>query len=278
MEIQKFYNTNVAKALREAESYGQVASMPELLDIKTAASFDDMVWKHYFDTTSEEIVGTSKGKKYVLIVHGGGLLTADRIEKSLKEGLHEYSAKLTQGAFDNLLKGKISNRKVLVIPIQQLVSLNQNVMNKKYIIIIPFEDAQKTKDTYVKIDEMYENPLAIARAGGKPRLKAYLDKLKEKYTNCGSWHRFNHCDTKVPTARLLFLGYVDGGFGCGYLYCYGQFLGVRGVVKSAKEPKLTKAESIGLQAQVDHLTFIIGHQETRIKSLENKNKAIKEAL
>lgn len=274
MEVQKFYNSNMAKALEEATQFGSVPTLPELIDMRIKAPFTDLVWQYGYDTTTEEHVGTSKGKAYVVIVHGQGLLTAQRIQKSLDEGLHEYSAKITQSEFDNLLKGKINGKKVAVYTASQLAEIKGNAKERNYVVVLTLAQATEVESGYRSHAEIEKSVLALCRMGGNARLKAYLAKIKEKgYSNLGCYYRYVNKAEKytVPSARLLFLD-CDGVGVLGDLLgdLGGRFLGVRNESRAPKN---------GVQKETsEDVRTLIASLEARINALESKFSAVKEAL
>src|SRR3989344_4633770 len=86
--VRSFYDQHTYAALRAAENYGPVFTLPEFLEARMQND-DDALWLPYTVRT-EEILGRNKsGKLISVIVHGTGLLTAERIERAqaMEKGL-----------------------------------------------------------------------------------------------------------------------------------------------------------------------------------------------
>ena len=87
MEAAIIFDSYRPKALRRALQYagddGFVASMPQLLQARANASYEDIIWNTWFYANSEEnLVKTPQGNRVVVVVHGGGIYgSPERFEK-----------------------------------------------------------------------------------------------------------------------------------------------------------------------------------------------------
>ena len=87
MEAAIIFDSFLPNALRWALQYagddGFVASMPQSLQARANASYDDIIWNSWFTANSEEnLAKTPQGNRVVLVVHGGGIYASpERFEK-----------------------------------------------------------------------------------------------------------------------------------------------------------------------------------------------------
>ena len=231
----------VTVSLEETQNHvgeeGVIASMPYLLAGKAKADKDNYLWKTWLTALSEENVGIDKNGKFVstghpvvVTVHGGGILTLDRIKRAYSEGLTpKNAAKLEDEEFDNLLEGTLpSGERIELYSIADVA--NGNVTNPfgRYGIVTDFEVAKSTTSGYHEKTNFMVNPLVHARAGTLEYLDEYFEKAKrdldDKLRNS---HPFNSIDPAQPQGRVLFLSYFSSGLGGGNdLYNDGRFVGV----------------------------------------------------
>ena len=230
----------VSVALREALDYvgveGVVASMPYLIAGKSQAGKSNCLWKDWFTALSEENIGVDKSGKFVaagnpvvVTVHGGGILTPDRIMQAYSEGLTgQNAAKLRDEEFDNLLEGVLpSGESVGIYTVEDVQDGRIPNLFGRYAVVMDFETAKsKSSGFHSKIDFM-NNELVFARAGTLDYLDVYFDKAKDSEGKVGNWHRLNEIDPNQPQGRVLFLdnNYV-GLMGYGSLSDGGRFVGV----------------------------------------------------
>lgn len=231
----------VADAFRQALDYagkdGFVASMPELIAAKCLADKNHDFWKKWYTAHSEEDRGVDRkglfGKKnegVLVVVHGGGILTPNRIEKAYANfcvrSLVNRSAQYTSSEFDNLLEGKLPSGET--IKLYSLDDLKKETPKiRRFGVVIPYEVAQATKSDWNYKKEFVESPLVIARNGGLENLDAYFDKAKCSDGALRNFHTFGNRDVNSPKGRLLFLYSSFSSLnGNGYLYYNGHFVGV----------------------------------------------------
>ncbi len=242
---KSFYDTHLPDALRQAKKYadekGYVASMPQLLHGRVVAPIDNEITTNWFVALSEENVGpTLYGGHVMVAVHGGGILTADRIEQAYEEGLTpEHAARLTALEFDALLKGKLPGE--IDIPLIPLAEFKQGVKDlpMRYAVVMDLKLAQQSKSGFQKIDNLYTDDLFIVRSGGVEQAHQYLDWGKETFDIkwLGNLHPFNSINPDQRQGRLLFLGSItgDGLLGDCDLYYDARFCGIASEVPKNEE-------------------------------------------
>jgi hypothetical protein len=78
-----------------------------------------------------------------------------------------------------------------------------------------FEIARSSRCGLVSIDELKEDPLMVARAGGAEAAAAYLDRARDYYGTdvMGSWHRFDAMNPMIPQTWIPFVYDCLGGAG-----------------------------------------------------------------
>ena len=237
----EFYNTNLPTALEEAINSigknGVIASMPYLIAGKAQADKENYLWKSWFTALSEENIGVDKegrfvesGKPVVVTVHGGGILTSDRIQKAYDEGLTEQrAAKLTEDEFSNLLNGTLPNgENINIYTIDDVQNNNISHLFGKYAVVLDFESAKSTKSGYHQKEDFMKNPLVLARVGTPDYLEDYFEKAKHSSDqDVRNSHIFEEIDTNQQQGRLLYLGDdYDGLSGHDNLDNCGRFVGV----------------------------------------------------
>lgn len=236
---KEFYDDSLPTALRNAKKHatpkGIVATMPHLISGRALSDKSNYLWQNWFTAQTEENIGidkkgtyTTKGKPVLIIVHGEGILTPERIEKTYEDELtNEYAAKLAEQEIDDLLEGKLPNGENIKLHSFKDFKKETAKLPLKYGIVIDFAIAKKTKSDYHNKKAFLKNPLVIARAGGEEYLERYFDKQKSEDEQVGNWHPFNSIDPLQYQGRLLFLySNYNGLNGNYYLYYFGRFVGV----------------------------------------------------
>ncbi|MAG52588.1 MAG: hypothetical protein CMH62_01360 [Nanoarchaeota archaeon] len=246
---QAFYDGDLPTALRNAYAHateeGVVASMPSLIAGKAQADKENYLWENWFTVLSEEDVGidregkfASRGEPVIVTVHGGGILTPDRIQQAYDEGLTDYrAAKFTDEEFGNLLNGTLPDEENIELCHLDDVRLGR-ISNPfgKYGVVMDFEEGKATKSGYHKKDGFMKNPLVHARVGTLEHLEPYFDKAKDSEGDVGNYHRLQEIDPNQQQGRLLFLNYDCGGLnGNDDLDFDGRFVGVAPEARSARE-------------------------------------------
>ncbi|MBU2637727.1 MAG: hypothetical protein KJ955_02040 [Nanoarchaeota archaeon] len=228
----------VAVALQQAQDEmgtdAVIASMPYLIAGKTNADKKNYLWQNWFTALSEENAGIDKngrlvgaGEEIVITLHGGGILTHERIRKAYSEELTpEYAAKYTNDEFGGLLKGTLPSGES--INLYNVDDVKRGIPEPfgRYAVWMPAEAAKTTASNWHKKKEFMENPLVIARAGTLEHIEAYFEKAKSS-DKVGNWHRFGEIDFQQPQGRLLFVSNTYNGlYGYNILYNLGRFVGV----------------------------------------------------
>lgn len=209
---ESFYDLDFLTAFKNAKTFagknGVVASLPDLINGRILAPENNELWQNWYHANSEEnVCKTMSGNKVVIIVHGGGIWTPEKIEKNRtdeqispnKRFISDYeSAQLLTGKFDSGID----------IPVFSYSDFKkQNILPKQYAIVIDFNGVKKTYSGYQDAKKLECNHLFIARVGGIDRAHSYLKKARELYktSQLGNWHLYNSVDTEQAQGGLLFL-------------------------------------------------------------------------
>jgi len=223
MEAAVIFETHLPDALRRAREYagddGFVASMPQLLRARANASFDNEIWNSWFFTANSEesLVMTPAGNRVAVFVHGGGIFaTPERfrqlyladVGRSSKDGFTGlFGAKILEQEALDVQAGKLPDG--TEIPVFSFDDIKRGVADlpRRYAIVMDFELARATPRGFTSYEELKDDPIMIARAGGAEPAAAYLDKAKEFYDTkeMGSWHRFDQMNPDQPQSYILFL-------------------------------------------------------------------------
>ncbi len=256
---EPFDDENLAAALRKAQDYvdedGFVLTMPELLQAKTAADSNHTYWQKGYDVLTDEYVGPGPdGNPIVVVLHGGGLLTPERIERANEEGLTDtHAAKLDEDEWLDLLEGKLPDGATipmytyddflhgLTFSLDEYGALFIDEINRgvsrRYGVVLGFEDAKSTQSSIQDREAFLANPLAIARSGGEAMAAAYFDKA-QKNGKLGCWHLFGSADPSVTQGYMLFVSNdytINLGLGGdNNLDNGGRFLGVRDAAEARR--------------------------------------------
>ena len=202
----------VAVALQQAHdemgSGAVIASMPYLIAGKAKAEKNknaeksNYLWQNWFTALSEENAGIDKegklvgaGEEVVITLHGGGILTPERIRQAYSEGLTpQNAAGYTKDEFDNLLKGILPSGESINLYTIDDVKKGIPEPFGRYAVWMPAEAAKTTASGMHDKTNFMENPLVIARAGTLEHIEAYFEKAKHTDGTVGNWHRFGEID------------------------------------------------------------------------------------
>lgn len=236
---QTFFDTSLPVALRSALEYaapdGIVASMPCIIAAKAIADKSHAFWQDWYTVQTEEDIGIDKkgsfytrGKPVLVVVHGGGILAPDRIQKAYDENLLNNSARYREEEFDALLEGRLANG--ISFPLYRLeeIQSGKSGLPHQFGVVMPYKTAQYTKSGYHQKKAFLENPLVIARAAGSlDQLEAFYEKAKALDGGLGNYHPFKGRDASMPQGRVL-IAYPDfsGLIGYNNLDSNGRFVGV----------------------------------------------------
>lgn len=230
MEAKIFFGTYKPTVLRQALVYagedGFVASMPELIHARTAASYDNILWNTWFNSYSEEnVVTTPQGNHVVVTIHGGGIYAApERFEKmhyastdhrSVHGFTGQFAGKISPREARDVLEGRLPDG--TEIPIYPFAEFKQGIADLpfRYGVMLDFELARQSPSGYVAFDELKDDPNMIIRTGGAEASIAYLDKFRARHDTerMGHWHSFNQIDPDQPQTSTLWLAGNRGGRG-----------------------------------------------------------------
>ncbi len=229
MEAAIIFETHLPDALRRALEYagddGFVASMPQLLQARVNADFDNEIWNTWFFTSnSEESVATTpQGNHVAVVVHGGGIFaTPERFRKlylasvsrsSLDGFTGLFGAKILEQEARDIQDGKLPDG--TEIPVFPFDEIKRGVANlpRRYAVVMDFELMRKSKCGFESFDDLKDDPMMIVRAGGVEAAATYLDKAKEYYgtAEMGSWHRYDDLNPDQPQTYVPFLFDCLGG-------------------------------------------------------------------
>ena len=231
----------VAVALQEAYdqmgSDAVIATMPYLIAGKVKADESNYLWQKWFTALSEENAGIDKngkivgrGQPIVLTLHGGGILTPERIRQAYSEGLTpRNAAKFTDAEFDNLLNGVLPSGES--INLYTVDDVRKGIPDPfgRYAVWMHAKTAKSKSSGYHSKSDFMNNELVIARAGTLEHLDAYFEKTQNSSNHdLGNWHRYGEIDFRQPQGRVLFVyNRSNGLYGNYNLMNYGRFVGVR---------------------------------------------------
>ncbi|MBI5064825.1 hypothetical protein HZA97_01185 [Candidatus Woesearchaeota archaeon] len=215
------YLSSLKTALKWAkEKNGVVASLPYLIAGLSVADENNFLKGIWHTAHSEENLGIDKEGKFfdkgtavVVVVHGGGLLTPNRIERAYSEGLSEEGkVKFEENEFENLLKGILpSGERIKLYSVDDVKNGKVKNLFGRYGVVTCYKN-YALPSAYEKKDFL-NNELVIARAG----TLEYLDKYFENVKN-GSFigkEIVYHYQSYKENNNLIPLGsglYIEGTF------------------------------------------------------------------
>ena len=226
MEAAIIFEPHLPDALRRALEYagddGFVASLPQLLRARANAPFDNEIWDTWFFTSNSEesMIRTPDGNHVALIVHGGGIFsTPQRFRQLYLSSTDRHSPDGYTGLFGGrildqeahaMLEGRCPDG--TEIPVYPYAEFRHGIANlpRRYAIVMDFDEARAAKCGFASFDELKDDPLMIARAGGAEAAANYLDQAQEYYgtDEMGSWHRFDDMDPMNPQTWVLSVSYT----------------------------------------------------------------------
>lgn len=233
------HNTSMPAALREAMTHagsaGIVANLPEFVAAKAKVDKNHAFWQDWYTVLTEENIGVdkkgafySRGEPVLVVVHGGGILTPDRIQQAYDGGLIHHSAPYSQDEFALLLEGKLADGTSFPLYRLEEIKSGASQLPHQFGVVMPYATAKGTNSGYYKKKAFLENPLVLARtAGSHNYLEQYFGKAKDSAGYVGNFHPFAGRDASQPQGRVLFvIDYYNGLGGDGSLDLYGRFVGV----------------------------------------------------
>ena len=178
------------EAYDELGKDGVIATIPYLIAGKAKADeHKNYLWQHreVWNALTEENSGIDRegkllraGEPVVVIVHGGGILTLERIVRAYEGGLTESGhAGYTIKEFADLLNGKLPSGES--IDLYHVDDVKQKKIPDpfgRYAVWIPGNNLIGRSGVYNSQQDFMENELVAARAGTLEYLEEYLEKSK----------------------------------------------------------------------------------------------------
>ena len=228
-EAAVIFETHLPDALQRALEYagddGFVASLPALLHARANAPLDNEIWDTWFFTANSEenLVRTPAGNHVAVIVHGGGIFAAPQRFRRLymastwrdsAEGFTGlFGGKILNGEAHAILEGRCPDGTEIPVYSYSEFAGGSAGLPRRYAVVMDYELARTSKCGLTSCEELKEDPLMIARAGGAEAAAAYLDRAQEYYGTdvMGSWHRYDDIDPMIPQAWVPFVYDCIGG-------------------------------------------------------------------
>ena len=248
MEAEIIFEPHVPTALRRALDYagddGFVASMPQLLQARANADYDNIIWNTWFTSyTEESVVTTPQGNHVVVVVHGGGIFANParfeevyaHVERASPEGLTgQLAGKISQIEAHNVLDGKLLDG--TEFPVFPFDEFKRGIAHLpvRYGVTLDFDMAKNGTRDYDSFEILKDDPNMIVRAGGVEANTAYLDKFRDRHNTklMGTFHPYKTIDPDQPQTRIPFLAGNLGGTGTEIedsdLYGYDSDYGIGG--------------------------------------------------
>jgi hypothetical protein len=228
MEASIIYESHLPDALRRARIFagddGFLASMPALLQARTGAGFDNIIWNTWFTANSEECVATTKQGNHVVVgIHGGGIFSSPErflklyhasVDRSSEFGFTgPFAGKISEQEARDVLRGRLPDGSE--IPVFPFDEFKQGIagLPRRYAVVLDFGTAKNCRNGYQVFDQLKDDPLMILRAGGAEAAVAYLDKARDRGNpdTMGNWHIFPEIDPDQPQSSVLLLYGSPGG-------------------------------------------------------------------
>lgn len=209
-----FNADNIPSALRDSQEYakngGIVLSMPDFIQAILHLDDDHFLWKQsWISTLSEEHIGidedgifVEKGKAVLVVVHGGGILTPERIEMAKDDGLiNSSSAKLNHSEFYNLLKGHVaSGNKIPLYNFNEFLEVCS--LPRNHGIVVDFEDVRNDNGGHLLKGEFMTDKGIIARVGSLEYLEDFFEKAKNRSNMVANWPNYRKIDPYWSTDHI----------------------------------------------------------------------------
>jgi hypothetical protein len=236
---------SLQKTLDYVGQDGVVASMPYLIGGMSVAPSNNFLRQRWHTALTEENAGIDtkgilrRGKPIVIAVHGGGILTPERIKKAYNEGLTpQNAAKFTESEWSDLLEGKLPDgESIQIYSVDDVKNGRISEPFGRYGVVLDLEDAKATSSGYQNKNDFMKNQLVLARAGTLEHLETYFDNIQSG-NSVSNWHRFGEIDPATPQGRVLFLNNVNYGLGSNiYLGNNGRFVGVVAPEAQGQSPR-----------------------------------------
>lgn len=214
---RSFYG-NISESLLSAQKHGEVFSLPEFLQALTLSSFEGPLTGVPFTVQTEEIIGKSKqGNSVTVVVHGPGLLTAERITQGIV--LKEFDGKIPDHGLTRTISGRgqfalpLFNHEVeallegRILPVYSYTEFKAGISNlpRRYAVVRDFHPRKEIPEGYQFLSTLKVLPRLISLAGGVENLECTLDLLAidKKIDRMGYFHPFRQIDPDQPQGRFI---------------------------------------------------------------------------
>ena len=202
------------KAVKKAKDKGIIATLPYLVAGSSIGRSNLFLGEHSIISHSEENIILDREKiltgsvrTVLLCIHGGGLLTPNRISKLCKVDLtHNGSVKYFDEEIIGVLKGQLPNGDNIKLYHVDDV-LNEKIPNPfgRYGIWQEFKQAKQWSSGFYKENDFMNNSIVHARVGSLEYLEEYFRKsIYFQFTDrhcCG--HNFQEIDTRQSQGYFL---------------------------------------------------------------------------
>ncbi len=131
---------SLEKALEFAGDEGIVLTTPELIEAKIKADKAHEYWQKWMSVHTEENIGLDRdGNAKLVTIHGGGILTPQRIRQAYDKGLVSGSAKYDNQEFYDILEGRVPSGEE--IPMFNYEEIKEGVENlpHRFGIVTPYD-------------------------------------------------------------------------------------------------------------------------------------------
>lgn len=258
---EQFFAHKLYDGLNQAQNYGLVATMPELIAAKIASAplkedghydLSHKIWQKGYDVHTEEHTGGDKNGVFyeanaplTVIINGGGLLNPHNLKiisydmpfyddptvlvgfdssdesKEVKRSLERIWTSTLEG----LSQGEFFGERMPVYMIEDLLAGTKQVTEHNSAIIMPYELVQNSANGFMDKQTWMNDPLVIARFGGKEHLENYFDRAKHSDKLFGNVHKnYSGGDTQCS---MLYLGGANDHFMAGGYGGNGRFIGMK---------------------------------------------------
>lgn len=224
--FEQYHPFALKQALKYAGEDGFVASMPQLIQARIHADYNNIIWNTWFKSYSEQnVVTTPQGNHVIVVIHGGGIYASpERFEKMYYASTDhrsehgytgQFAAKISEQEAHDVLEGRLPDG--TAVPVYPYEEFKQGITDlpMRYGVILDYELARQSLSGYVEFEVLKDDPNMIARVGGTEANIAYLDKCRDRNNTkvMGHWHPFNQIDQNQPQTGILFLAGNPGGEG-----------------------------------------------------------------
>ncbi len=203
------------KAFKKAGDTGIIATMPYLVaGISINDNSNSVLEQPNLVSYSEENIIidrektlTDSGRAILLCIHGGGLLTLDRISKLNKADLtHNDSVKYSEEESVEILKGKLPHGdRIKLYPVDDV--LNEKISNPfgRYGVWMEFKEARQWGSGFYTENDFMNNSIVHARVGSLEYLENYFKKISySQFSNrVACSHYFRNIDPRQSQGNFL---------------------------------------------------------------------------